>query len=247
MDKQHILSEIKRTALENNGIPLGKRTFFQKTGIKESDWAGRIWPRWSEAVSEAGFTPLVRQAPNDRTKSLSKIVSLTRRLGHLPTVAEMRLEKQNDPDFPGTSSLQRATSREQLLQDLIQYCMTHTGFEDVDHILKTNVVVGPEIDSCEAPEQASQSGTVYLIRAGNHYKIGITAALYRRASQIANGHPNGAVLIHSFDTDDARGIETYWHNRFTAKRVKGKNIAKGEWFALSKSDVDAFRRRKRFI
>ena len=247
MDKQQILSEIRRTTLENNGIPLGKSRFFKETGIKESDWRGKFWSRWSAAVLEAGYQPLNRQAANDRVQSLAKIISLTRRLGKLPTVAEMRLEKRMDSHFPSTSSLQRATSRDQLLQELIEYCNKHKGFEDVEAILKQTVLPKQPTKLSAETEQEHQAGIIYLILAGSHYKIGITTALYRRASQIANGHPNGAELIHSFQTDDARGIEAYWHNRFAAKKVKGKNIARGEWFALSKADIGAFCKRKRFM
>jgi hypothetical protein len=57
MDKQHILNEIRRVSLANNGIALGKARFFQETGIKETDWSGKYWPRWSAAIEEAGFAP----------------------------------------------------------------------------------------------------------------------------------------------------------------------------------------------
>lgn len=56
MDKQHILAEIKRTAEANGGVPLGLEKFFQKTGIKRSDWSGIHWVRWGDAIQEAGFT-----------------------------------------------------------------------------------------------------------------------------------------------------------------------------------------------
>lgn len=42
MNKEHIISEIKRTAEENGGVPLGKDRFLKETGIKFSDWYGLI-------------------------------------------------------------------------------------------------------------------------------------------------------------------------------------------------------------
>ena len=55
--KHHILDEIKRTARENGGVPLGKERFFQETGIRYEDWFGKYWVRWGDAVQEAGFAP----------------------------------------------------------------------------------------------------------------------------------------------------------------------------------------------
>ena len=57
MNKTHILEEIKRTAKENDGVPLGRIKFESETGIKETDWFGKYWARWGEAVREAGFIP----------------------------------------------------------------------------------------------------------------------------------------------------------------------------------------------
>jgi hypothetical protein len=57
LKKQYILDEIRRTAAANGGVCPGKAKFFQETGIKEADWKGKIWARWSEAVREAGFEP----------------------------------------------------------------------------------------------------------------------------------------------------------------------------------------------
>ena len=57
MRKERIVDEIRRTAEKNGGIPLGKLRFLKETGIKEADWSGKFWSKWSEAIQEAGYTP----------------------------------------------------------------------------------------------------------------------------------------------------------------------------------------------
>ena len=57
MEKERILKEICRTAEANGNVPLGRQSFFNETGIRESDWKGKFWARWNDAVREAGFKP----------------------------------------------------------------------------------------------------------------------------------------------------------------------------------------------
>jgi hypothetical protein len=85
------------------------------------------------------------------------------------------------------------------------------------------------------------AGQVYLMKAGSHYKIGRSNAAGRRAYELAIQLPERLEVVHVLDTDDAVGIEKYWHNRFASRR------ANGEWFALTKADVNAFKRRGRFM
>jgi hypothetical protein len=63
--KGQILPEIARTAKENGGKVLGAVRFFKETGIKESDWLGKHWARWNDAVKEAGLQPNARQEAYD--------------------------------------------------------------------------------------------------------------------------------------------------------------------------------------
>jgi hypothetical protein len=238
MDKQHILNEIRRTAEANGGEPLGRQRFFNETGIKESDWLGKWWSRWSAVVEEAGFTPLTRQGKNDRTNAIRKVAELTRRLGKIPTVPEMRLEKKTDAQFPNTSSLLRVAAKDGLLEELLDFCRIQPGYEDVELILKTTPARAEPKELPEQPDGKLQYGYVYLILSSRKYKIGYSKAALSRASVVSNLSPEGGEIIHLIRTDDMRGIEAYWHNRFTEKR------GNGEWFALSSSDIAAFKRRK---
>jgi len=82
MNKQHILDEIRRTAKENGGVPLGRQRFLAETGIRESDWIGRFWVKWSDAVREAGYEPNTKQVAFEETYLLQKLAELVRDLRH---------------------------------------------------------------------------------------------------------------------------------------------------------------------
>jgi hypothetical protein len=79
--KRHILEEIKRTATANGGRPLGKERFSRETGINESDWLGRHWARWSDAVRESGLEPNRLHGALDEHELIEKFVALMRELG----------------------------------------------------------------------------------------------------------------------------------------------------------------------
>ena len=59
--KERILSEIKRLASVNGGKAPGKELLQRETGIAESNWYGKLWLRWNDAVAEAGLTPNDKQ------------------------------------------------------------------------------------------------------------------------------------------------------------------------------------------
>jgi len=239
MDRQHILKEIRRTALVNGGVPLGTQRFAAETGIKRSDWLGRFWARWGDALTEAGFRPNAFQESFDVAQVASRYLEFARELGRLPVEAELRMKGKADPSFPSHSTFRlRLGNRDERRAKLLEYCQQHPGFDDLAALCVADDQ--PEAAPEPADESADdvQMGFVYLLKSGRHYKLGRSNAFGRRERELAIQLPQKADTVHVITTDDPPGIEAYWHNRFGAKR------ANGEWFELDFADVKAFRRRK---
>jgi hypothetical protein len=106
VEKQHILSEIKRTAEANGGVALGMSRFHQETGIRVSDWKGKFWVRWGDALREAGVEPNRFGAePHDPTFLIEKFITLTRELGHFPSPWELQMKHHQQPRLPTSNNL----------------------------------------------------------------------------------------------------------------------------------------------
>jgi len=236
--KQYILDEIKRTTKENDGIPLGWRKFFSETGVKENDWCGKYWVRWSEAIEEDGFSANSFGQGYEEEFLLKNFVALIKELDHFPIKAEMKMKRLKDDDFPSEKAFRQFGNKSGLAKKIIEFCTKHGGHNDI--IIICEPLCGsdslPDIDS---PEEF-EIGFVYLLKSGKYYKIGKSNAAGRRERELQIQLPEAAKNVHVIRTDDPTGIEMYWHNRFAAKRVR----ISAEWFNLDLSDVQAFRRRK---
>lgn len=238
MEKAHILAEIRRTAEENGGKPLGRVRFLAETGIRETDWSGKHWVRWSDAVRQAGFEPNELQAAYPDQKLLHQFAELIRELGHYPVTAEVKLKARMDPSFPSHNTFARFGRKADLASRIFEFCIEEGDLADVAEICAP-VAESTRDTNREDPALAEiPEGFVYLMKSGRFYKIGRTNSVGRRERELAIQLPEKLRLVHSIKTDDPKGIERYWHDRFAERR---KN---GEWFELSASDVSAFRRRK---
>jgi hypothetical protein len=236
MDKDYILGEIKRTAKAKGGIPLGQQKFFAETGIKQSDWFGIYWPRWSDAIREAGFAPNKLQGAYDRSEVLNKYATLAQELGRLPAKGDLRLKARTDAEFPNDKTFQGRATKSEFVRVLLDHCRSRSGYEDVARMCEEYANAHPPEPSESAT--VGQHGFVYLIKSGRFYKIGKTNAAGRREYELDIQLPESVKTIHVIRTDDPGGIEAYWHKRFEGKRMKG------EWFELTAADVTAFKRRK---
>jgi hypothetical protein len=239
VDKEQILSEIRRITEQGGGKAPGRERFAADTGIRESDWLGRYWARWSDAVAEAGFEPNTMQSRTDDEEAIRLLAIETRRLGHLPTYVELKMRRRSDPSLPSTSVYERLGPKATLAGRVAAYCESRPDFGDVLAIVAP-LLEGGEEETEEKPgtDEPGELGYVYLLKSGRHYKIGRTNSAGRREYELAIQLPEKAEKIHVISTDDPIGIESYWHRRFADRR---KN---GEWFELTAADVSAFKRRK---
>lgn len=236
MEKEHILSEIKRTAEENSGIPSGYNRFAKETGINQWDWCGRYWSRWNEAIIEAGYTPNTMQSAYANDYLIQKLIELIQELGHFPTAPERRLKVHQDENFPSYNTFSRRFGKKyDLMLAVLSYCENH-------HVDKMVVEVCEKAIPKSKPRKSQEKetepdfGFVYMMKSGKYFKIGKSYSVERRNYELGLKLPDELKTIHKIQTDDPNGIEAYWHKRFEEKR-KG-----GEWFDLTVSDVKTFKR-----
>lgn len=237
--REDILREIQRYAAENGGTAPGTRIFERETGIRINDWSGKYWARWGDAIAEAGLSPNSLQEKVDEEVLLRQLAELVARLGHFPSTPELRLHRRTVAAFPSdTTFWNRFGNRDSQVAKLAAFAATRPEFADVHRICEATP---PARDTRRKPVDSAEEaddGYVYLLRSGKFYKIGRTNAAGRRERELAIQLPERAERVHVIRTDDPAGIESYWHQRFAMQR---KN---GEWFDLSASDIQAFKRRK---
>jgi hypothetical protein len=237
VDKQHILDEIRRTASQNGGVPLGRARFQAETGISQSDWYAKFWRSWGDAVREAGYEPNVLQSAFDEKDVLEKLIAFIRELARYPVAADLRMKAREDPGFPSHNVFRRLGRKGELAAKVISHCEAQGGFDDVVAACQPIATVPATTQDAPIASDA-KFGFVYLLKSGRYHKIGRSRSVGRREYELAIQLPEPATVVHKIKTDDPVGIEEYWHKRFAEKR-KG-----GEWFDLSLGDVAAFKRRK---
>ena len=234
--KERILSEIRRTTAENGGVALGKKRFLAATGIAESDWSGRYWARWSDALREAGVPGQQLNPRLDDEVVLRAAAAITLQLGRFPTAAEIRLAVSSNSKLPSHNTFRRFGGLAALRTALAEYA-ERTGDASLGRILGASAEPAARTPTT-AEGSLLDEGFVYLIKAGRHYKIGKANSVDTRHRQLAIQLPEKAEVIHRIRTDDPYGVEAYWHRRFAEKRLNG------EWFALATEDIKLFKRRR---
>lgn len=233
MDREFVISEIQRIAAEIGRAP-GIAIFEQYSGIPRRDIIGKLWARWSEAVAEAGFEAQPFETERyEESQLLENIAKACIALRCWPSPNDLRLYARQNPGFPSTTTIEnRYPKRALLVEAMREWAKANDGSGLITSWLPVQHRAG------QSERRNGSEGHVYLIRAGDYYKIGRSDEIERRVKEIRIALPQSAHLEHTIATDDPPGIEAYWHRRFADKR------ANGEWFKLDKTDVLAFKKRK---
>jgi len=237
MDKDEIISEIKRIAKKSNGKAPGFQKFSTETGLRKSDWYPNIWLRWGDAIIESGYQPNNYNTAYDTDFLIKKYIYFIRELNHFPIEGELRIKRKTDKSFPSHSGFSQLGTKQDRIQKIINYCQEKEEFNDIIlHCSKVIKTAKYKDDSTH--KKLEKVGYVYLLRHGSRqeYKIGRTNNPIRREGEIRLELPEKIQPIHYIETDDPSGIENYWHSRFASKRKEG------EWFSLTTNDVKAFKR-----
>lgn len=87
--------------------------------------------------------------------------------------------------------------------------------------------------SCSQDKPPKTSpGWVYILQAGQYYKIGHSNKPTKRFEQLATLPPWPTEIIHTIQTKDKHRLEKELHSQFAEKRTNG------EWFTLSDEDLE---------
>ncbi len=240
--RKMIISEIKRTAKENGGSPLGQVKFEEVTGIKRNEWYGKIWRKWSAANIEAGLEPNQFITKSfEKEWLLEKLIVLIRALNHFPAESDIVAQKSVDDEFPSESTLRNHLGKKlPMVQSVLNYCKNQDSYSDVQDICI------PLVKSLKATTKSgddsinhfTKESYVYLDKHGSEYKIGHSTDPKKRLKELQVQDPYPIKEIHRIRTDDPSGIETYWHNRFKDRMLED------ELFKLTPSDVRIFKKRR---
>lgn len=131
MKKAYIIAEIQRTAAENDGVPFGSDRFEAETGIKNADWFGVHWARWSDALRDAGLEANQMKVAFEKDYLLKKLAELALELGRIPVRGDLKLKRRNDSNFPSWNTFNRLGRKADVVRQLAEFYRGAEGFGSI--------------------------------------------------------------------------------------------------------------------
>jgi len=241
LTRKEILKKIQEWAKENSGHTPSEKIIREELGIPKWEWI-TYWTKTSDIQREAGLTPQVFDNTKYTREELCNLfIKLIREKDKWPSRDELDFKRRQDAKFPASATFYKQLGlTRNLAQALLEYIEDKQGYGDITDICNSVLENQKEQDSLTQNENLVR-GFVCLGKQHGEYKIGFTKDLNRRREDITLLGSEPIEWIHTIETDDMKGVEDYWHNRFKDK------LKRGEWFKLNKDDVKAFRRWKKIL
>lgn len=242
LKKQEILKKIKRYAKEIGKTPSEKQ-FYEHAEIGIHDLKKYGWANYGELVYEAGLTPNKFDKTKYSYNQLCKFfIETIREKNKWPTRGYLDVKHNKNFNFPGSSTFYNKLGLTgELAQTILEFVEDK---KDCDNIIEICNSVIKKYKDQDKSSRGAVDGFVYLGKQYGVYKIGRTNDLSRRQEELSTQAPEPMTYIHEIKTDDMKGVENYWHNKFKSKKSKKGKKLRGEWFNLNSSDVKAFKRWK---
>ena len=128
VQRDHILNEIRRLAIQRGGKAPGREAFEKETGITTGAWLGKYWARWGDALSDAGFAPNDSQAKLDTEIVFAKLAGAIRHYKSFPTSAELKMYRRINSDFPSHGAF---SGKADFIERLRSWLASKDGYADV--------------------------------------------------------------------------------------------------------------------
>lgn len=239
--REHILKEILKCAEELGKTP-SEKVFYEYSGVGIYDLHKCGWSNYGELVRDAKLTPNKFDKTKYSHKQLCDLfINVIRERGKWPTRGLLDVKHLNDDNFPDSSTFYKKLGlTKDLAFTILQYVRDKRGYDDIAKVCN-NILEKYHKTNKASEADKVEGGFVYLGFQHGDYKIGFTKDLNRRRDDITLLGSEPMKWLHEMETDDMRGVERYWHNRFKSKWLRG------EWYKLNSSDVKAFKRWKRIF
>jgi len=162
-NKDWIISEIKRTASENGGVPLGIKKFQRITGISTNAFLGEYWRTWAETLNEAGFSENKFNTGHDIDFLVVCLANLTRNLGRFPAAVDIKLARREDGTFPSLDSFDCRLGRQsEKIAHVKKYATEHEEYADILKFLPQSKNGEITFDKHLVSSSKTKKGVVYL-------------------------------------------------------------------------------------
>ena len=194
--KEQIVNEIRRMA-DKHGRPPGRRLFERETGIAMADWYGSLFRSWGDALAEAGYEPNEKQDKLSPEHVLREYAKVVRHFGRVPAAIDLRMYSRERPEVPGhTTFINHFGNKAGLDAALARWVYGQDEFQDLIAMLPPPKE-SPTVEAAGAPDRGGArrtEGLVYLLKSGDHYKIGRSQELERRVREIRIAMPEEVSL-----------------------------------------------------